>query len=138
MSEHAPSFPPERPGEPDDQLAPPRPAVTSGSSGLVRQDGALQRRDRHRAARRADVARRTDVPLRLRRLLDVESGPNDGLALPFVLIFLATSTHDAPHPVTIALELVLGLVVGVAVAGAITLAWRRPNGRQILLLTNKC
>jgi NhaP-type Na+/H+ or K+/H+ antiporter len=33
------------------------------------------------------------VPLRLRRLLNVESGLNDGLALPFVLIFLATAAH---------------------------------------------
>ena len=54
----------------------------------------------------------------------MESGLNDGPALPFVIIFLATSTHDAPHPGAIALEMVLGLVVGVAVAGAITLAWR--------------
>ncbi|KOX19723.1 peptidase [Saccharothrix sp. NRRL B-16348] len=70
------------------------------------------------------IVGRTDVPLRLRRLLNVESGLNDGLALPFVLIFLATATLNEPHLGTIALELVLGLVVGVVVAGAITLAWR--------------
>jgi hypothetical protein len=36
---------------------------------------------------------RTDIPLRLRRLLNVESGLNDGLALPFVLVFLALAEH---------------------------------------------
>ncbi|MEV1118013.1 cation:proton antiporter [Actinosynnema sp. NPDC049800] len=55
------------------------------------------------------IVGRADVPLRLRRLLNVESGLNDGLALPFVLIFLATATRDEPHLGTIALELVLGL-----------------------------
>ena len=32
------------------------------------------------------------VPRRLRHLLNVESGVNDGLALPFVVLFLAIST----------------------------------------------
>ncbi|WP_245997982.1 cation:proton antiporter domain-containing protein [Nocardia pseudobrasiliensis] len=41
------------------------------------------------------IVGRTDVPLRLRRLLNVESGLNDGLALPFVLIFLATDVPIA-------------------------------------------
>ncbi len=39
------------------------------------------------------IVGRDHVPLRLRRLLNVESGLNDGLALPFVLIFLATAAH---------------------------------------------
>jgi NhaP-type Na+/H+ or K+/H+ antiporter len=39
----------------------------------------------------SSIVGRTDVPLRLRRQLKVESGLNDGLALPFVLIFLATA-----------------------------------------------
>ncbi|MFR9752369.1 cation:proton antiporter [Nocardia sp. 004] len=69
---------------------------------------------------------RSDVPLRLRRLLNIESGLNDGLALPFVLIFLATATHHesgAPH---IAVELVLGLVFGIAIPAVVALAWRLP------------
>lgn len=41
----------------------------------------------------AALVGRSDIPLRLRRLLNVESGLNDGLALPFVLIFLATAQH---------------------------------------------
>ena len=40
---------------------------------------------------------RSDIPLRLRRLLNVESGLNDGLALPFVLIFLAMAKHESSH-----------------------------------------
>jgi NhaP-type Na+/H+ or K+/H+ antiporter len=70
------------------------------------------------------IVGRTDVPMRLRRLLNVESGLNDGLALPFVLIFLATATGADTDFATIGLELVLGLVFGVAIAAAVTLAWR--------------
>ncbi|MBB5801573.1 NhaP-type Na+/H+ or K+/H+ antiporter [Saccharothrix ecbatanensis] len=70
------------------------------------------------------IVGRTDVPMRLRRLLNVESGLNDGLALPFVLIFLATATGSDTDFATIGLELVLGLVFGVAIAAAVTLAWR--------------
>ena len=46
---------------------------------------------------------RADVPLRLRRLLNVESGLNDGLALPFVLIFLAMAKHENSHIGTVLL-----------------------------------
>lgn len=56
------------------------------------------------------------VPPRLRQLLNVESGVNDGLALPFVLVFLAIAkdSHDL-HLDELATELVLGVVIGVAV-----------------------
>jgi len=37
------------------------------------------------------IVGRQQVPARLRQLLNVESGINDGLALPFVLIFLAAA-----------------------------------------------
>lgn len=67
---------------------------------------------------------RSDIPLRLRRLLNVESGLNDGLALPFVLIFLAMAKHESSHLGTVLLELVLGLVVGVGVAALVALMWR--------------
>lgn len=72
----------------------------------------------------AAIVGRDDVPLRLRRLLNVESGLNDGLALPFVLIFLATAANRDAHLGTVALELVVGLALGVAVPAAIVLAWR--------------
>ncbi|HEY5149992.1 MAG TPA: cation:proton antiporter [Mycobacterium sp.] len=56
------------------------------------------------------------VPARLRQLLNVESGVNDGLALPFVLIFLATASGSPDLQLgALAGELVLGLAIGVAV-----------------------
>lgn len=72
----------------------------------------------------AALVGRSDVPLRLRRLLNVESGLNDGLALPFVLIFLATAQHEPSDLGVVASELLLGLVLGAAVAAAVALAWR--------------
>ncbi|WP_439381120.1 cation:proton antiporter [Amycolatopsis lexingtonensis] len=72
----------------------------------------------------AAIVGRDDVPLRLRRLLNVESGLNDGLALPFVLIFLATAAHTSSDLGTVGLELVLGLVLGIAVPALVALAWR--------------
>ncbi len=55
------------------------------------------------------------VPQRLRRLLNVESGVNDGLALPFVLILLAIATRSDVHYTEILVELAVGLLIGVAV-----------------------
>lgn len=56
------------------------------------------------------------VPARLRHLLNVESGVNDGLALPFVIILLAVAeVGGTVHPVEIGLELAMGMVIGVAV-----------------------
>ncbi len=54
------------------------------------------------------------VPRRLRHLLNVESGMNDGIALPFVLIFLElVQGHENFHLAEIGYELLLGLVIGV-------------------------
>lgn len=72
----------------------------------------------------AALVGRSDIPLRLRRLLNVESGLNDGLALPFVLIFLATARHENSHIGTVLVELVGGLVIGFAIAALVALAWR--------------
>ena len=72
----------------------------------------------------AALVGRSDIPLRLRRLLNVESGLNDGLALPFVLIFLATARHEVSDVATVGVELVLGLILGAGVAAAVALAWR--------------
>jgi NhaP-type Na+/H+ or K+/H+ antiporter len=56
------------------------------------------------------------VPPRLRHLLNVESGLNDGLALPFVIIFLGFATDPSEsHLSDVALELLIGLVIGVVV-----------------------
>jgi hypothetical protein len=72
----------------------------------------------------AAIVGREDVPLRLRRLLNVESGLNDGLALPFVLIFLATAANQDAHLGEVALELVAGLALGIAIPAVAVLAWR--------------
>ncbi|WP_344829745.1 cation:proton antiporter, partial [Nonomuraea dietziae] len=56
------------------------------------------------------------VPPRLRQLLNVESGVNDGLALPFVMLFLAVAAgSESLHLGELGLELGLGIVIGVAV-----------------------
>lgn len=63
------------------------------------------------------IVGREEVPAKLRQLLNVESGINDGLALPVVLILIATAGPASGHAEAslgkIALELVLGLAFGV-------------------------
>jgi sodium/hydrogen antiporter len=63
----------------------------------------------------AAIVQREEVPQRLRRLLNVESGVNDGLALPVVLVLLAHS--GTPQGSTDPLFLVAELLGGVG-AGA--------------------
>jgi NhaP-type Na+/H+ or K+/H+ antiporter len=56
------------------------------------------------------------VPARLRHLLNVESGVNDGLALPFVVLFLALAAGSRNlHLGELGVELVVGLAIGVGV-----------------------
>lgn len=55
------------------------------------------------------------VPQRLRRMLNVESGLNDGLALPFVIVLLEVASHEELHLGELATELLLGVVIGVVV-----------------------
>lgn len=62
----------------------------------------------------AAIVGRTDVPLRLRRLLNVESGLNDGLALPIVIVLTAVAAHGGVDVVTVVAELALGVVLGFA------------------------
>ena len=61
------------------------------------------------------------VPARIRRLINVESGLNDGIATPFVSVALAgaaTAGEVAGHgPAAAVAELALGVVVGVVVGG---------------------
>lgn len=57
------------------------------------------------------------VPQRLRHLLNVESGVNDGLALPFVIVLLQVVSGSGDlHLGEVALELVFGLAIGVGVS----------------------
>ncbi len=62
------------------------------------------------------IVGRKEVPARLRQLLNIESGVNDGLALPFVLIVAAAPAGHAEDVglASIAGELLLGLLFGVA------------------------
>jgi len=63
----------------------------------------------------AAIVGRKEVPERVRHLLNVESGLNDGLALPFVVGLLAYLSSDSPHAGVLTLEVVSGVVLGVAV-----------------------
>ncbi|WP_081438799.1 cation:proton antiporter [Pseudofrankia asymbiotica] len=71
------------------------------------------------------IVGRREVPARLRQLLNVESGLNDGLALPVVLLLIAaagpTSEAAGESLTTIALELVSGLALGIAMP--LVVAW---------------
>jgi NhaP-type Na+/H+ or K+/H+ antiporter len=67
------------------------------------------------------------VPGRLRHLLNVESGVNDGLALPFVIVLLALADEaEGLHLGQLAGEIGLGLVIGVAVPMVALWLERRP------------
>jgi sodium/hydrogen antiporter len=63
------------------------------------------------------------VPARIRRLINVESGLNDGIATPFVLVAIAgagagAAGHAADHAAAVAAaELALGVLTGIAVGG---------------------
>jgi NhaP-type Na+/H+ or K+/H+ antiporter len=63
----------------------------------------------------AAIVGREEVPPRLRRLLNVESGLNDGLALPAVLVLLALMGSEAAEPGRLLGELALGVALGIAV-----------------------
>ena len=72
------------------------------------------------------IVGREEVPGRLRHLLNVESGVNDGLALPVVLALLAVAGGSDTTGVALAEEIVLGIVVGVAVPYAVLRLERLP------------
>lgn len=60
------------------------------------------------------------VPVRIRRALNVESGLNDGIATPFVLLFIAFATAGMSHArggwlANALLEIVLALLTGAVV-----------------------
>ena len=72
----------------------------------------------------AAIVGREEVPERLRRLLNVESGLNDGLALPLVVGLLAYAGRGQFHPGTLLGELSLGVALGVVVPWAAILLER--------------
>jgi len=63
----------------------------------------------------AAIVGREEIPYRLRNLLNVESGLNDGLALPVVVILLATASAAPVHGFSLATEVVAGVALGVGV-----------------------
>ncbi len=73
------------------------------------------------AALGAGVMVNPAVPARIRRLINVESGLNDGIATPFVLIAIAgaaVAEHEKSiGPAAAVAELVLGVLVGVVIGG---------------------
>ena len=74
------------------------------------------------AALGAGVMVNPAVPARIRRLLNVESGLNDGIATPVVVVAIAgaaTAEHAASvGPGAAAAELALGVLVGAGIGGA--------------------
>jgi sodium/hydrogen antiporter len=86
------------------------------------------------AALSAGVMANPVVPARIRRLINVESGLNDGIATPFVSFGLAgaaTATHvSGVTPARAVAELGLGVVIGSAIGGAggVLLAAARRRG----------
>jgi NhaP-type Na+/H+ or K+/H+ antiporter len=64
----------------------------------------------------ATLVGRAEVPYRLRHLLNVESGLNDGLALPVVVVLLSVVAGGTIHPVRLAVELSGGVALGFGVS----------------------
>ena len=73
------------------------------------------------------IVGREEIPSRLRRLLNVESGLNDGLALPLVLYFLALLDTGNPHVASLGWEVLWGIILG----GAVPFIALRLAGRSI-------
>jgi NhaP-type Na+/H+ or K+/H+ antiporter len=61
----------------------------------------------------AAIVSRSEVPARLRRLLNVESGMNDGIALPLVLALLALIGVEELEIGEWFIELLLGIAIGI-------------------------
>jgi NhaP-type Na+/H+ or K+/H+ antiporter len=63
----------------------------------------------------AAIVGREEIPYRLRNLLNVESGLNDGLALPIVVVLLAVVGTDAVHATRLAGEVLAGIGIGIGI-----------------------
>jgi NhaP-type Na+/H+ or K+/H+ antiporter len=75
------------------------------------------------------IVGRKEVPVRMRRLLNVESGLNDGIALPVVLILLSLGIPDGTSALTTLADVALGVIIGIALPGAVGLLIRGlPSG----------
>jgi NhaP-type Na+/H+ or K+/H+ antiporter len=74
----------------------------------------------------AAIVGREKVPVWVRHLLNVESGLNDGLALPVVLILLRLVGGAQVGAATVAAELALGVALGILVPWAVLRIQRSP------------
>src|SRR5439155_16597031 len=61
----------------------------------------------------AAIVGREEIPYQLRHLLNVESGLNDGLALPFVVALLAMLSSGEVPAIRLGVEVLWGLGLGV-------------------------
>jgi NhaP-type Na+/H+ or K+/H+ antiporter len=67
----------------------------------------------------AAIVGRKDVPGRLRRLLNIESGLNDGIALPIAIALMAWLSAERFDAVTTLGQLALGVAIGIFIPWAI-------------------
>ncbi len=63
----------------------------------------------------AAIVGRAEIPARLRHLLNVESGLNDGLALPVVVVLLESAGHQHVDVASVVGELALGVALGIGI-----------------------
>lgn len=63
----------------------------------------------------AAIVGRDEIPSRVRHLLNVESGLNDGLALPIVIVLLRVAAESAIDWRQLTGEVVLGFIIGVGI-----------------------
>ena len=96
------------------------------------------------------VVTNTSVPSRIRRTLNIESGLNDGIATPFITLFIAVIVAEETHGdwvsaavkeilVAIALGAAIGFVIGVASRVARAHTWMAASSPQlVVLLTPLC
>ena len=87
------------------------------------------------AALGASILANKSIPLKVRQGLNVESGLNDGIALPAVLFFACflNITHQAPEEnwlVFLSLQVIIGPIAGIAVGwiGGHLIAWAAKKG----------
>jgi sodium/hydrogen antiporter len=99
------------------------------------------------AALGASIMEDERVPAGVRRLLNVESGLNDGIATPFVNLFLAgaataEAVHGSPSVASAVLDLLggAGIGIGVGLVGAVLMTqarkhhWSEPSFRPMAVL----
>jgi NhaP-type Na+/H+ or K+/H+ antiporter len=116
------------------------PGISLGMAMLI--SSALAPTD---AALGQPVVTNASVPARIRRVLNVESGLNDGIATPFVFFALALATTEAAGgggigdaladmAIGIAVGVVVGLLGGALLALADERRWTSPVSRKLLVL----